>query len=202
MHGDRGPLRVLVADDHQVVATALRVMLQSWGWDVVALAADGLEAVRLARQHRPDVALLDIAMPWLSGLEAARRILRGCPGTAVVLITGLPGRREVVEEAARIGVHAVLDKTVGSTALAEAIEQAVQGVAAGRAAGDRELLTRRQRAVLRLVAEGKTTKQVAAELGVAVKTAESHRTQAMRRLGVHDTAGVVRYAVRHGLIRA
>lgn len=202
MRAVRGPLRVLVADDHQIVATGLRVMLQSWGWDVVAVAADGREAVRLARKHRPDVALLDVAMPGLSGLEAARRILRGCPGTAVLLITGLPGRPGVAEEAARIGVHAVLDKTIRPTQLAEAIEQAVQSVADRRATGDRALLTPRQRVVLRLVAEGKTTKQVAAELGVAVKTAESHRTQAMRRLGVHDTAGVVRYTVRTGLIRA
>jgi DNA-binding NarL/FixJ family response regulator len=193
------PRTALIADDHHVVAAALRTLLQAWGWDVLAIAGDGLEAVRLARQHSPDVAVLDVKMPRLDGLEAARRIARSCPGTAVVLLTAFVDPR-LSTRAERSGARVVVSKTNVAQELARVLDE-VAGPAGEPDAPDADPLTPRQRSLVRLVAEGRTTKEAATALGITRKTAEAHRTQAMQRLGVHDTAGLVRYAVRKGLIR-
>src|SRR5207249_3762914 len=142
------PINVLLADDHLTVTQSLRAFLEREGFRVVGEAADGREAVRLARALGPDVAVLDVSMPLLNGVAAAREIQRACPGTRTIL------------------------------------------------------LTMREKEVLQLVAEGKTTKEIAALLRVSVKTVESHRTHVMRKLDIHETASLVRYAVRRGLIEA
>ena len=193
------PRTAIIADDHRIVAEALRTLLQGWGWDVCAIAADGLEAVRLARQYSPDVAVLDVKMPRLDGLEAARRIVRAGPGTAVVLLTAFVDPR-MTARAERCGARVVVSKTNVAQELARVLDE-VAGRATGPTALDVDPLTPRQRSLVRLVAEGRTTKEAAAALGITRKTAEAHRTGAMQRLGVHDTAGLVRYAVRKGLIR-
>jgi DNA-binding NarL/FixJ family response regulator len=194
------PRTALIADDHQLVAAALGTLLEGWGWDVLDIAGDGVEAVRLARRLSPDVAVLDVKMPRLDGLEAARRIVRACPGTAVVLLTAFVDPR-LIARAERSGASVVVSKTDIAHELARVLDEVAERASGPNPPLDADPLTPRQRSLVRLVAEGRTTKEAAAALGITRKTAEAHRTQAMQRLGVHDTAGLVRYAVRKGLIR-
>ncbi|HET9326024.1 MAG TPA: response regulator transcription factor [Candidatus Eisenbacteria bacterium] len=208
-------LRVLLADDHPVVREGLRALLECHGLSVVAEAENGREAVELARTTQPDVAVLDIGMPELNGLDALRAIRRESPHLRAVLLT-IHDDDAYVMEGRRLGALGfVLKSEAGSELL-----NAVQAVAAGRtylsprlssevvealAAGVAPVanhLTDREREVLQLISEGQTTKEVANTLGISVKTAGTHRTNIMRKLGVHETAGLVRYAIRQGLIRA
>jgi two-component system response regulator NreC len=208
-------LRVLLADDHPVVREGLRALLECHGLSVVAEAENGREAVELARTTQPDVAVLDIGMPELNGLDALRAIRRESPHLRAVLLT-IHDDDAYVMEGRRLGALGfVLKSEAGSELL-----NAVQAVAAGRtylsprlssdvvealAAGIEPVtnhLTDREREVLQLISEGQTTKEVANTLGISVKTAGTHRTNIMRKLGVHETAGLVRYAIRQGLIRA
>jgi len=206
-------LRVVLADDHVVLRQGVRALLERHGLEVVAEASDGRAAVELARQHEPDVAVLDIMMPLLNGIDAARQIVEARPGIQVVMLTALEQDR-LVTEAVRAGVRGFVLKTQAGEDLSQAIQQVSRGgfyVGAGvsqavvdacRAAAVDDLgrLTSRERQVLQLVAEGKSTKQVAALLGITPKTAEFHRARVMKKLNVHDVAGLVRYAIREGLI--
>ena len=211
-----GGLRVLLADDHEMVRQGLGALLERHGFAVVAAAADGKEAVELAATLRPDVAVLDVAMPVLNGVDAAREMARSAPGTRVILLTALSDA-QFVAGALRAGVRGVVAKGQDIADLQSAIQEvvagglyvgpgvsqavldAVQGGAGGEPAGQ---LTPRERQVLRLIAEGKAAKQIAQQLAISVKTVEFHRRRLMQKLKIHDTAGLVRYAIREGLIVA
>jgi DNA-binding NarL/FixJ family response regulator len=209
------PIQLLLADDHQIVREGLRSMLEHQGFRVVGEAADGREAVRLAATTHPDVAILDLAMPVLNGLDAAREILRGRTGTRAILLT-VHQEDPYVLEALRAGISGYVLKTQAAPDLVQAIREVVRGavylspgvsrvvVDAYRSKVDLppDPLTPREREVLQLVAEGRTTKEAANVLGVSTKTAESHRTRIMSKLDIHETAGLVRYAIRRGLIQA
>jgi two-component system, NarL family, response regulator NreC len=206
-------LRILLADDHQIVRQGLKGLLEREEFEVVGDAADGREAVRLAQELSPDVAVLDFTMPVLNGLDAAREILRACPRTGVILLT-MHTEDERVVGALRAGIRGYVLKTQAAEELAQAIQEVSRGGTflsprVSRVVVDAYLaktdlpadpLTPRERQVLQLVAEGKTTKEVAAELGLTTKTAESYRSKIMEKLDIHDTAGLVRYAIRQGLI--
>lgn len=207
-------LRIILADDHLIVRQGLKALLEREGFDVAAEASDGLEAVRLARDLQPDVAVLDIGMPLLNGLDAAREVLQGSPRTKVIILT-MHAEDHYVLEALRAGVTGYVLKTKAAGDLAQAIREVAGGaiylspgvsravVQAYRAKTDLppDPLTPRERQVLQLIAEGKRTKEIATLLGVSVKTAESHRTRLMEKLNIHETASLVRYALQRGLIQ-
>ncbi|MGH7432454.1 MAG: response regulator [Candidatus Methylomirabilales bacterium] len=207
-------LRIILADDHLIVRQGLKALLEREGFDVAAEASDGLEAVRLARDLQPDVALLDIGMPLLNGLDAAREVLKGSPRTKAILLT-MHAEDHYVLEALRAGVTGYVLKTKAAGDLVQAIREVAGGaiylspgvsravVQAYRAKSDLppDPLTPRERQVLQLIAEGKRTKEIATLLGVSVKTAESHRTRLMEKLNIHETASLVRYALQRGLIQ-
>ena len=203
---------ILLADDHLIVRQGLKVLLQREGFEIVGEAGDGQQAVRIARDRCPDVAVLDFAMPVMNGLDAAREILRSCPRTRVILLT-MHTEDRYVHEALRVGVGGYVVKTQAAADLVRAIREVsrdmtylsprvsrtvVQAYLAKAEVPDP--LTPREREVLRLVAEGKTTKEIAAMLGISVKTAEAHRMRVMKKLETHNTASTVRYAIRQGLI--
>lgn len=206
--------RVLLADDHQVVRRGLHELLTKEGYQVVAEAADGREAVRLAQQLCPDVAVVDLSMPLLNGVDAAREMRRSSPRTAVILLT-MHTEDAYVFSALRAGIRGYVLKSQAAADLLQAIQEVTRGslylspsvsgvvvqTLSNRAPVTRDPLTGREREVLQLVAEGKTTKEIARLLGVSVKTAESHRTRIMEKLDIHETAGLVRYAVRQGLVQ-
>lgn len=205
--------RVLLAEDHAVVRQGLVALLDSERFDIVGQAEDGLVAVELAQKLKPDVAVLDVAMPRLNGLDAARQIHKIAPQTKTLLLT-MYTEDHYVLEALRAGVKGYVMKTHSAEDLVNAIEQVLRGeVYLSTGVSDIVVqaylgktsaapsLTTRERQVLQLVAEGNTTKRVATILGVSVKTAESHRMRIMQKLDIHETAGLVRYAIRRGLIQ-
>jgi DNA-binding NarL/FixJ family response regulator len=206
-------LRILLADDHQIVREGLKALLEREGFEVVGQAVNGSEGVKLASELKPDVAVLDLTMPLLNGLEAAREILRERKDTRVVLLT-MHAEEHQVAAALRMGVRGYVLKTQAAEDLANAIRAVVKGqtylspsisslVVNGYLSGAQaptDPLAPRERQVLQLVAEGKTSKEVAAIMGLSVKTAESYRTRVMEKLGIHQTAGLVRYAIRHGIV--
>jgi two-component system response regulator NreC len=207
------PLRVLLADDHAIVRDGLKAVLERAGLDVVGEAADGHEALALAERHKPDVAVLDLSMPLLNGLEAGREILRACPGTRVVLLTMHAEEHQVIT-AIRAGIRGYVLKSQTSSDLVHAIRGVSRGdvylspgvsrvfvegyLAPAPTASD--LLAPRELQILRLIAEGKTSKEIAAVLKLTVKSVESYRSRIMEKLDIHQTAGLVRYAIRRGLI--
>ena len=213
----RGALRIVLADDHLILRQALKTLLEQAGLAVVADEADGQAAVEAVRRldPPPDVVVLDVAMPLLNGVEAAREITRTEPHPYVILLSGLDDPR-FVPEALRAGVRGFVLKTQGAADLLRAIEEVSQGAlyvspgasqavvdacrdaAGGIAVAGR--LSPRERQVVQLVAEGKSTKQIAAALHITVKTAEFHRGRVMKKLSIHDVAGLVRYAIREGLV--
>jgi len=197
--------RVLLADDHTIVRQGLRILLQREGFEVVGEAANGVEAVRLAT---------DYGMPVMNGLAAAREIMATCPRAKLILLTMHADDRYVLE-AVRLGVKGYVVKSQAPTDLVRAIHEVLNGMMYLSPRVSRTVvqaylakselppdpLTPREREVLQLVAAGKTTKEVAELLGISVKTAESHRTHIMQKLDTSNTAGVVRYAIRQGLIQ-
>jgi len=208
------PTRILLADDHVIVRQGLRALLERAGLEVVGEAADGHEAVRLAGDLHPDVAILDFAMPRLNGLDAAKEVRRRSSATRTILLT-MHTEDHYVLEALQAGVSGYVVKTQAAADLVQAIHEVsrkamylspvvsrtIVDAYLGKTAPPADVLSSRERQVLQLVAEGKTTKEIATLLGVSTKTADSHRTRLMRKLEIHDTAGLVRYAIRRGLIQ-
>jgi DNA-binding NarL/FixJ family response regulator len=206
-------IRVLLAEDHLIVRQGLKALLERAGMEVVGEASDGLEAVRLAEKHKPDVAVLDVVMPNLNGLDAGRQIMQKVPGTRIALLT-MQTEDHQVASALRAGVKAYLLKTQAAEDLVQAIHEVNRGhvflssavsrvVVDGYLSGEQapvDPLAPREREVLQLVAEGKTSKEIAGLLNVSVKTAESYRANIMEKLDIHETAGLVRYAIRRGLV--
>jgi len=207
-------VRVLIADDHQMFRQGLRVLLEEEGFQFVAEASNGHEAVQLCQQHHPEVAILDVAMPLLNGIFAAREIIKSNPRTKVVLLTQHT-EDQIVLESLRAGVTGYVLKTRATSELVHALRAVCRGEMYLTQSISRTVvqaflmkdsfperpLSDRERQVLQLVAEGKTNKEIASLLGISVNTAESHRTNLMEKLDIHDTAGLVRYALRNGVIQ-
>jgi two-component system, NarL family, response regulator NreC len=207
------PIRVVLADDHVLVRQALRSLLERERVQVLAEASDGQEVVRLSESLNPDIAVVDIRMPTLNGIDAARELARSCPKTKTILLTQ-HDEEEYIHEALEVGVRGYVLKSQVAADLVHAIQQVARGefylspgiskvvVEAYRTKSARapDPLSGRERFVLQLIAEGKSTKDVATVLGISVKTAESHRSRLMQKLDIHETASLVRYAVRRGLI--
>jgi two-component system response regulator NreC len=208
------PILVLLADDHQMTRDGLGAFLVQQGFKVNANASNGQEAVRLAGELHPDVAVLDLAMPIVNGLEAAREIQKISPKTKTIFLT-MHNENHYILEALRSGAKGFVTKTHAAEDLVQAIRDAVRGkmylspevsravveAYQSKEALPMDPLTPRERQVLQLVAEGKTTKEAAATLQISVKTAETHRTRIMEKLNIHETAGLVRYAIRRGIIQ-
>lgn len=212
-------IRVLLADDHALVRAGIRSLLEQAGHvEVVAEASDGHQAVELVRAHHPDVVLMDVSMPRLNGLEAARRVIEEHPDVRVLMLSVDPSE-EYVWQALHAGASgyllkdagvaelelAVLAVARGETYLSPAVSKHVIEAYLQLSGGEPHMLDRltsRQREVLQLIAEGHTTKKIAALLNVSEKTVGTHRMQLMKRLDIHDIAGLVRYAIRVGLVSA
>lgn len=207
--------RILLADDHPMFRQGLKLLLEKEGFEVVAESADGHDAVAQARHLKPDIAVLDIGMPLLNGIDAARQISRLASETQAILLT-MYEEEAYVLEALRAGVRGYVLKAQASADLLSAIREVLRGavylspgisetvVDAYMHKSDtlKDPLTDRERQVLQLIAEGKSTKQAAEILGMSVKTADSHRNRMMQKLEIHETASLVRYAIRHGIIKA
>lgn len=208
------PIRVLLADDHPMVRDGLRAILERDGMSVVAEASNGRQALELAEKFRPDVAVLDLSMPLLNGIDAAREMGRIAPHTKTIMLT-MHTERQFILEGLRAGTRGFLMKSHSAGELVQAIRETSRGgtyfssevaraaVEACRTNGDSpaDPLTPRERQVLQLVAESKTTKEIAVLLAISVKTVETYRARIMEKLGIHETAGVVRYAIRHGVVQ-
>ena len=209
-----GKLRIIIADDHTLVRAGLvTLMARMSDMEVVGEANNGREAVRMARDLEPDIALMDIAMPELNGLEAADRVHRDTPKTRVIILS-MHANEEYVAQALKSGASGYLLKDAATTELEMALKAVAQGQfylspSISRQVVDSylhggptglDLLSPRQREILQLIAEGKSTRDIAESLHLSVKTIETHRAQLMERLDIHDTAGLVRYALRKGLI--
>jgi DNA-binding NarL/FixJ family response regulator len=204
----------MLVDDHLVLRQGLRSLLEHHGLPVVAEAANGHEALQLARTIHFDMVVMDLSMPQMNGIDTTRELLTILPHMRVVILT-VHAEESQVAGALRAGARGYILKTRAAEELISAITEVaaggtylsphVSGVLLGAyLAGKTEAqdpLTRRERAVLQLVAEGKTTKEVAHLLAVTVKTAECYRSRLKAKLGIHDMAGLVRYALRHGLIQ-
>ena len=207
-------IQVLLADDHQMMRQGLKAILEREGITVVGETADGREAILLCRTHHPDVAVLDISMRVLNGPDAAREILRLSPGTKVVILTASAEDPNVLD-ALRSGVSGYILKTQAAHDLVLAIRDVMRGfvylspsvsrsvVEAFRSGTDlpSDPLSPRERQVLRLVAEGLSTKEIAAVLGLSARTTEAHRRQIRSKLNIHETASLVRYAIRRRLVQ-
>ncbi len=208
------PTRVVLADDHVLVRQGLKSLLEREGFQVTGEASDGQEAVRLVEKIQPDIAVMDISMPMLNGLDAARELKRSCPRTKTVLLTR-HDEDQYVTEALRAGVkgyvlknqaandlvHAIHQVSRGQVYLSPGVSQAVVEAYLAKTEVPVDPLTTRERQVLQLIAEGKSTKDIASLLGISVKTAESHRSRLMQKLDIHETASLVRYAIRRGLVQ-
>ena len=210
-------IRILIADDHDLVRAGFRALLEKLDdCEVVAEADDGRQALRLVEQLRPDVVLMDVKMPSLNGLEATALITRDYPSVRVVMLS-MYTTEEYVIQALRAGASGYLLKDAATAELRLAVQAAVQDEMylspsiskrvlqdyirlVGSGGGMLDALTARQREVLQLIAEGRTTKEIAQILHISVKTAESHRAQLMERLDIHDVPGLVRFAIRIGLV--
>lgn len=212
-------IRVLLADDHTLVRAGMRKLLESIpDLDVVGEAADGLGLLALVEQLRPDLVLMDIAMPGLNGLEATARVTKAWPDIRVVILS-MHQSEEYVRQALRNGAAAYLLKDAApaeldiaikavrrnETYLSPAVSKGVVSDYVQRLRGEETptaQLTPRQREVLQLIAEGQSTKEIARRLELSVKTVDTHRSQLMRQLDIHEVAGLVRHALRIGLISA
>jgi DNA-binding NarL/FixJ family response regulator len=225
--GDASPLavtmvqlRILIADDHDVVRHGVRSLLeQRTGWHVCGEAANGREAVQMARQLKPDVAVLDLTMPELSGLEATQQILKSLPRTEIIILS-INESEEIVREVLDAGARGYVLKTDTSRELLAAVaavsehkpffttrvaEMVLGGYLenkgkSGPAFGAGNTLSMREREVLQLLVEGLSNKQVATKLGISAKTAEAHRINIMRKLNLHSIVELVRYAMRNKMI--
>lgn len=215
-----GRVRILLADDHTIVRQGLRKVLEERPeWEVVAEAGDGREAVRLAEQHRPDVAIVDVAMPLLNGIETTRQITKRVPN-ARVLVLSMHADEAYVTQILQAGATGYLLKDSADVDLVKAVEEAVSGRSffspaiarvmlddyrrqlTDKGVSDRyEILSEREREIFQLIAEAKANKEIAALLNVSTSTVETHRAHIMEKLDLHSAAEIVLYAVRRGVIR-
>jgi DNA-binding NarL/FixJ family response regulator len=218
-------IRVLLADDHTLVRAGIRSLLQNLpGIQVVGEAGNGREALSRIEALRPDVVLMDIAMSDLNGLEATARVIKEYPGVRVIILS-MHANEEYVWQALRAGASGYLLKDAGMAELEIAVKAVARGETylsppiskqvisdymhrtggepepGGGSAHELDRLTPRQREILQLIAEGSTTQAIAQKLDISIKTVETHRTQLMERLNIHDIAGLVRYAIRVGLVK-
>jgi DNA-binding NarL/FixJ family response regulator len=212
-------VRILLADDHAMLRDGVRMVLEAHpGFEVVGTADNGVEAVALAHSLHPDIAVLDVAMPVLNGLDATREIRAGCPGTEIVILSMHEGE-DYLREALRAGAAGYVLKRAAAKELVGAIQAVQRGESYLDPALTRTLisdyvrkvdrtdlpadaLTERELEVLKLVAEGLTNRQIAARLNISIKTVQSHRANLMDKLDLHDRTELVRYAIRRGLITA
>jgi len=212
-------ISVLLVDDHTVVRQGLRALLQAEeDMEVAGEAENGRQAVGMARKDPPDVIIMDIAMPLLNGLEATRQILKNQPSAKVLVLTSY-GDDDCVTQLMKAGAVGYLIKQTAANELLKAIREVYRGNAffspaiakrlrdqcreaftTGSATGKLGELTSRESEVLQLIAEGFSNKQIAAELGISIKTVEKHRQQVMNKLNIHDVAGLTRYAISKGLV--
>ena len=215
-----GRVRILLADDHTLVRQGLRKLLEERpDWEVIAEAGDGREAVRLAEQHKPDVAILDVAMPLLNGIEATRQITKRVPATRV-LVLSMHADEAYVTQILQAGATGYLLKDSADVDLLKAVGEAARGRSffspaiarvmlddyvrqlADKGVTDRyDALSEREREIFQLIAEAKTNKEIAALLNVSPSTVETHRAHIMEKLDLHSAAEIVLYAVRRGVIR-
>lgn len=211
-------LRILIADDHEIVRQGLRSLIEAHAdWEVCGEAVDGFDSIRKTRELAPDIVALDIGMPNLNGLEAAREILGENPKAKVLFLT-IYDTEQALKTAVQIGAKGLILKSDAARELVIAVE-AIQrnstyfssqtgqvlvrpDLRGDRRAAGKETLTKREREVIQLLAKGKSTKEVAALLGLSVKTAETHRSNIMGKLGLHSVSELVLYAVRNGFVQA
>ncbi len=211
-------LRILIVDDHPLMRAGIRTLLDKTIDDVeIVEAADGLDAIELAAQSRPDVVLMDISMPGLNGVDAARRVTSAVPGCKVIMLSMHQDEQRVVESI-RAGAAGYLMKDVAVAEVPTAIDRVMRGEVYVSPSAPKTvtqmltrdttetsplaLLTARQREILQLIAEGQSTKEIGYRLSLSTKTVETHRRLLMERLGIHDVAGLARFAVRAGLVSA
>ena len=210
------PIGVVLADDHPIFRQGLKALIEKEGFSILGEGMDGFEAVKLAEKFHPDIVILDFSMPRLNGLDAAKEILRVSARSKVILLT-VHREEQYVLEAMAAGVKGYVLKSEAATGLVEAIREVYRGnaylspaiaqFAVGSAltkcvdGAPAEVLSPRELQVLQLIAEGNTTREIAARLNLTVKTAESYRTGLMSKLEIHETASLVRYAVRRGLVK-
>jgi DNA-binding NarL/FixJ family response regulator len=213
------PVRILLAEDHTLVRAGIRALLESLeNVEVVAEAADGREALRLAKEHHPDILLMDITMKELNGLEAAARLAKEQSAIRIIILS-MHADQVYVRQALQAGAAGYLLKGADVTELELALKAVTRGDTYLSPAVSKDLvgdllnghvpavnplndLTPRQREILQLVAEGRTTKEIASRLDLSIKTVETHRAQLMERLNIHDVAGLVKFAIRVGLTQA
>jgi two-component system response regulator NreC len=206
-------VRIVVAEDHAIVRQGLRALLERDGFQVAGEAGDGQQAITLISSLQPDVAILDVRMPVLNGLGAATALQTCSPKTKVILLTG-HDEDQYVSEALRAGVKGYVLKSQMANDLLQAIREVLRGgiylsPGISRAVVQAYLsktelqadpLTSRERQILQLIAEGQSSKEIATLLGISAKTAEAHRARIMRKLDLHGTASLVRYAIRQGMV--
>ena len=217
-----GTLRILVADDHDLVRRGLKMLLEAHpGWKICAEAHTGREAVTIAEEMRPDIAIMDISMPELNGIEAARKIRKVSPNTEM-LILSMHQTDQLVREIIEAGAKGYIVKSDSDRSLVAAVEALAvhkpfftscateimlgslrsNGVVSDIAKTVRDRLTPREREIVQLLSEGKSSKEVAVTLGISVKTSETHRANIMRKLEIHSVSQLVRYAVRNQIVEA
>lgn len=211
-------IRILIADDHDVVRKGVRALLENHeGWEVCGEASNGREAVELVEKLFPDIVITDMNMPELNGVEVIRQVKRILPDTEILVFTGTDSEH-VIRSAFHSGARGFLLKSEIGTQLVAAVESLAQHKPVynsriaeiifagygrrGQASADEqsEVLTPRERETVQMVAEGKTNKEIASALGIAVKTVEAHRAALMRKLGLQSLSGLVRYAIRNQII--
>lgn len=210
-------VRLLIADDHEIVRKGFRAVLEAQpDCSVVGECGDGRRAVEMAKELHPDIIVLDISMPSLNGLEAARQILKACPQTRILILT-MHESDSLIREVLDAGARGYILKTDAGRDLVAAVDalrrnktfftsrvaqMILDGYLKGDTRHDDDRLTPRQREIVQLLAEGKSSKEVAVALGLSVKTAETHRANIMRKLDCHSVSEVVRYAIRNNIIEA
>ena len=208
-------MKIVLADDHVLVRQGLKSLLEQSGFQIVGEASDGQEAINLVKELRPEIAVLDLGMPILNGVDAAREIIKSMGGQTKVILLTMYTEHSYVVAALDAGVSGYVLKSRAATGLLEAIRVVQEGdvyLSPGISRGvidtivneeqtEEGQLSVRERQVLQLVAEGMSTKAIAGMLSISVKTAESHRSKIMQKLNIHDTAGLVLYAIRQGIIQ-